>query len=69
LIIASSTTTLAAMPSQKAEFIKVPTETEGFQTMPVEPSQRLSESELRIEKCTADDAEKIVSASETHLTV
>jgi len=50
------------MASHKAEFIKVPTDnSDGFQTMPVEPSRRLSESELRIEKCTPDDAEKIVS--------
>ncbi|KAI4653450.1 hypothetical protein J4E93_001216 [Alternaria ventricosa] len=48
------------MTDQKAEFIKVPTDnSDGFQTMPVEPSRRLSESELRIEKCTPDDAEKI----------
>ncbi|KAI4912233.1 uncharacterized protein J4E92_010084 [Alternaria infectoria] len=48
------------MAPQKAEFIKVPTDnSDGFQTMPVEPSRRLSESELRIEKCTPDDAEKI----------
>ncbi|KAI4649973.1 uncharacterized protein J4E78_008254 [Alternaria triticimaculans] len=48
------------MAAQKAEFIKVPTDnSDGFQTMPVEPSRRLSESELRIEKCTPDDAEKI----------
>ena len=59
----STSTTPAIMASQKAEFIKVPTDnSDGFQTMPTEPSRRLSESELRIEKCTPDDAEKIVSS-------
>jgi GNAT superfamily N-acetyltransferase len=48
------------MTEQKAAFIKVPTDnTDGFQTMPVEPSRRLPESDMRIELCTEQDAEKI----------
>ena len=48
------------MAEQKATFIKVPTDlTNGFQTMPVEPSRRLPESDIRIELCTERDATKI----------
>ena len=48
------------MAEQKAAFIKVPTDlTNGFQTMPVEPSRRLPESDIRIELCTEHDATKI----------
>ncbi|KAF1941241.1 hypothetical protein EJ02DRAFT_455313 [Clathrospora elynae] len=48
------------MSQPKAAFIKIPTDkTGGFQTMPVEPEKRLSESDIRIELCTEKDVEKI----------
>ena len=50
-----------ANPSKKAEYIKVP-ETPGFpQTEPVEPEQRIAESEISVKRCDVSDAEKIVS--------
>jgi hypothetical protein len=50
------------MSQQKAAFIKVPTEaTGGFQTMPTEPEKRLPDSDIRLELCTEEDADKIVS--------
>ena len=48
------------MSHQKAEFIKIPTEKTGFQTMPVEPEKRLADSEIAIEPCDVTDVEKIV---------
>jgi GNAT superfamily N-acetyltransferase len=60
LIQNTSATALATMAQQKAAFIKIPTDqTDGFQTMPVEPSRRLPDSDIRIELCTERDAEKI----------
>ncbi|KAI2478858.1 acetyltransferase [Pyrenophora tritici-repentis] len=51
------------MAQQKAAFIKVPTEqTDGFQSMPTEPSNRLPDTDLRTEICTETDALKIAEA-------
>ncbi|OAK94439.1 hypothetical protein IQ06DRAFT_260612 [Phaeosphaeriaceae sp. SRC1lsM3a] len=47
------------MSQPRATFIKVPA-TPGYeQTQPVEPERRLADSEIRIEFCTEQDADKI----------
>lgn len=48
------------MAQYKAEFIKVPTDVHGFQTMPTEPHARIADSDLTVELCDEKDAEKIV---------
>lgn len=47
--------------SKRADFIRIPVVPGHAQTEPVEPENRISETEIRIERCTVDDAEKAVS--------
>lgn len=49
------------MASHNTNFIKIPVKEGSFQTMPVEPSKRISDDEIKIELCSADDAYRIVS--------
>jgi hypothetical protein len=49
------------MSQTKAEFIKIPVP-EGYkQTTPVEPKDRLPDTDIQIEFCDASDADKIVN--------
>jgi hypothetical protein len=49
------------MSQTKADFIKIPVP-EGYkQTTPVEPTDRLPDSDIQIEFCGASDADKIVN--------
>lgn len=51
------------MSQPKTNFIKVPA-TPGYeQTQPVTPERRLPDSEIRIEFCTEEDADKLVYLS------
>lgn len=47
------------MAKVKADFIKIPTGPNGFQTLPTEPDRRLPESDISLTPCDASDAEKI----------
>jgi hypothetical protein len=49
------------MSQPNANFIEVPVMPGEQQTMPVQPEKRLKDSEIRIEPCVEQDAEKIVS--------
>jgi hypothetical protein len=49
------------MSQAKQSFIKIPVAADEQQTMPVDPEKRLRDSEIRIEPCVEQDAEKIVS--------
>jgi hypothetical protein len=49
------------MSQAKPRFIKIPVAADEQQTMPVDPEKRLRDSEIRIEPCVEQDAEKIVS--------
>ena len=49
------------MAEYKAETIKIPVaEKFGYQTMPVDPKDRLPDSEIRLELCEEKDAAIIV---------
>ncbi|KAI8938752.1 hypothetical protein NX059_004619 [Plenodomus lindquistii] len=47
------------MSQVKAEFIKIPTGPDGFQTLPTEPDKRFADSEITLKQCDASDAMKI----------
>ncbi|KAF2691808.1 hypothetical protein K458DRAFT_411516 [Lentithecium fluviatile CBS 122367] len=50
------------MAAYRASFIKVPTHaTNGIQTMPVEPHNRLKDSDISLSLCTSADAPSIAS--------
>jgi len=49
------------MASQQAKFIKVPVAEGDFQTMPVDETKRLAESDIRIEFADERDAYRVVS--------
>jgi hypothetical protein len=51
------------MSQTKAEFIKIAVPEGSKQTNPVEPENRLPDSDIRIEFCDESDADKIVSTS------
>jgi hypothetical protein len=53
------------MSQPKQSFIKIPVAAGEQQTMPVDPEKRLRDSEIRIEPCVEEDAEKIVSSQVT----
>ncbi|KAF2844982.1 hypothetical protein T440DRAFT_297360 [Plenodomus tracheiphilus IPT5] len=47
------------MLQAKADFIKIPTGSDGFQTHPTKPSKRLPDVDITLKPCDASDAEKI----------
>jgi hypothetical protein len=50
------------MAQQTASFIKVDGLPEGSeQTIPTKPENRIPDSDIRIEACTEEDADKIVT--------